>query len=264
MAFEPLADGHDGYYRPSQRRIAINTAVAINQQAAALAHELAHALVRLDHQPDDPQLGYASEELVAESVVFCPGCCESPMATGPGVRDSCHRRCGDGGDGRSESGPRGPGSVGRRRSYLAPRPMPLSGLHSHLAPERVAVAAVSARHARSRRSPHRKESEMGFRRYVAMPAVLAMVLVMVVVPYRRRPRSLTRGTSRSRTASRMTCAGSRFATTSMPAGTSATGRARATSTRRSSASPPSRPAGPSPTSRPARRSRSSSTSSTWM
>ena len=31
-------------------------------------HELAHALVRLDHQPDDPELDYATEELVAESV----------------------------------------------------------------------------------------------------------------------------------------------------------------------------------------------------
>jgi hypothetical protein len=31
VAFEPLADGHDGYYRPSDRRIAISTAVAVNQ-----------------------------------------------------------------------------------------------------------------------------------------------------------------------------------------------------------------------------------------
>jgi antirestriction protein ArdC len=70
VAFELLADGHDGYYRPNQRRIAISTRVAINQQAAALAHELAHALVRLEREPDDPQLSYASEELVAESVAF--------------------------------------------------------------------------------------------------------------------------------------------------------------------------------------------------
>jgi antirestriction protein ArdC len=33
-------------------------------------HELAHAIVRLDRRPDDPELDYASEELVAESVAF--------------------------------------------------------------------------------------------------------------------------------------------------------------------------------------------------
>ena len=37
-----------------ERRIAINTAVAVNQQAAALVHELAHALVRLDHHTTTP------------------------------------------------------------------------------------------------------------------------------------------------------------------------------------------------------------------
>ena len=56
--------------RPAERRIAINPAVAVNQQAAALVHELAHALVRLDHHEDDPELDYATEELVAESVAF--------------------------------------------------------------------------------------------------------------------------------------------------------------------------------------------------
>ena len=35
-------------------------------------HELAHALVRADRQDDDPELDYASEELVVESVVFSP------------------------------------------------------------------------------------------------------------------------------------------------------------------------------------------------
>jgi len=33
-----------------------------------LCHELAHALVRQDRQPEDPKLEYAEEELVAESV----------------------------------------------------------------------------------------------------------------------------------------------------------------------------------------------------
>jgi antirestriction protein ArdC len=35
-----------------------------------LIHELAHAQVRLDHQPEDPALDYATEELVAESVAY--------------------------------------------------------------------------------------------------------------------------------------------------------------------------------------------------
>ena len=70
---EPMRDGCDGYFHPAERRIAINPAVSVNQQAAALAHELAHALVRLDRQADDPALDYASEELVAESVA-CTVC----------------------------------------------------------------------------------------------------------------------------------------------------------------------------------------------
>src|SRR3954447_21167302 len=60
----------DGYFDPRERRIAINPARSINQQAAALVHELAHALVRLDRQAEDPALTYAVEELVAESVAL--------------------------------------------------------------------------------------------------------------------------------------------------------------------------------------------------
>jgi antirestriction protein ArdC len=70
VGWEALRDGCDGLYDPRERRIAITTRVAVNQQAAALVHELAHALVRLDHHPDDPALDYATEELVAESVAF--------------------------------------------------------------------------------------------------------------------------------------------------------------------------------------------------
>ncbi len=44
--------------------------MAVNQQAATLVHELAHALVRADRQDDDPTLDYAAEELVVESVAF--------------------------------------------------------------------------------------------------------------------------------------------------------------------------------------------------
>ena len=67
---EPMRTGSDGFYDHRERRIAINPAIAVNQQAAALAHELAHALVRLDHQPVDAAMDYATEELVAESVAL--------------------------------------------------------------------------------------------------------------------------------------------------------------------------------------------------
>jgi antirestriction protein ArdC len=68
VQWEPMPAGYDGWYRPREQRIAVNTEMAVNQQAAALVHELAHALVDLDRQADDPALDYATEELVAESV----------------------------------------------------------------------------------------------------------------------------------------------------------------------------------------------------
>lgn len=37
---------------------------------ATLIHELAHVLVRFDHEEEDPKLTYAQEELVVESVAF--------------------------------------------------------------------------------------------------------------------------------------------------------------------------------------------------
>jgi hypothetical protein len=48
--------------------VTINDDQSVNAQVSVLCHELAHALVRHDHQDDDPQLGYPEEELVAESV----------------------------------------------------------------------------------------------------------------------------------------------------------------------------------------------------
>jgi hypothetical protein len=63
---EPMRAGCDGVYDHGARRIALNPAIAVNQQAVALAH----ALVRLDHQPGDPVLDYATEALVAESVAL--------------------------------------------------------------------------------------------------------------------------------------------------------------------------------------------------
>lgn len=68
VAFEALAEGHDGSYRPGARQITINDRPSVNQQVTALVHELAHALVDLDRRDEDPELDYASGELVAESV----------------------------------------------------------------------------------------------------------------------------------------------------------------------------------------------------
>jgi antirestriction protein ArdC len=65
----PAAHGL-GYYDPRTKRIVISGDVAINEQVSVLCHELAHALVRADHQDGDRELDYASEELVAESVAF--------------------------------------------------------------------------------------------------------------------------------------------------------------------------------------------------
>jgi antirestriction protein ArdC len=70
ISFEPIAGGASGYYEPATKRIVIDSNMAINQQVSVACHELAHALVRADHQDDDPELDYASEELVVESVAF--------------------------------------------------------------------------------------------------------------------------------------------------------------------------------------------------
>jgi len=69
IAFESL-DGPDGLCDHGARRIAVERDLAPNGQVAACAHELAHALVRVDRQDDDPKLTYAQEELVVESIAF--------------------------------------------------------------------------------------------------------------------------------------------------------------------------------------------------
>jgi antirestriction protein ArdC len=60
----------DGRYIHATRAIEIDDMLSGNQRVLALAHELAHALVRADRQEDDPKLGYAGEEWVAECVAF--------------------------------------------------------------------------------------------------------------------------------------------------------------------------------------------------
>jgi antirestriction protein ArdC len=68
VVYKPLEHGHGGSCDPAAKILTINSGQAINAQVDVACHELAHALVRHDRDDDDPQLGYAEEELVAESV----------------------------------------------------------------------------------------------------------------------------------------------------------------------------------------------------
>lgn len=70
VSFAAIAGGARGFYEPATKRIVIESQMSANQQAATICHELAHALVRAEQESDDPDLAYASEELVAESVAF--------------------------------------------------------------------------------------------------------------------------------------------------------------------------------------------------
>ena len=92
--FEPLRDlaasigvsvrvgevpaGAGGCYRTDGKEIGlqpISSEISPNQQVKTLIHELAHALVRLDRREEDPDLGYAEEEVVVECVAatVCSG-----------------------------------------------------------------------------------------------------------------------------------------------------------------------------------------------
>lgn len=68
VVYKPLAEGHGGSCDPKGKVLTINSDQAVNAQVDVACHELAHALVRHDRQETDPKLGYAEEELVAESV----------------------------------------------------------------------------------------------------------------------------------------------------------------------------------------------------
>lgn len=70
VLLHPVAGAAHGFYEPPAQRIVIDDTYPTNSQIATFCHELAHALVRLDHQDTDPKLSYAQEELVAESVSF--------------------------------------------------------------------------------------------------------------------------------------------------------------------------------------------------
>ena len=77
-----IASGADGFYRHADRTIAVEAQHPANRRVKTLIHELAHALVRADRRDDDPELDYAGEELVAETVAYCA--CRSSGIPDPG------------------------------------------------------------------------------------------------------------------------------------------------------------------------------------
>ncbi len=70
VTFAPIASGADGFYDPITKAIVVEAGHPANRQVKTLVHELAHALVRADHQPDDPALDTPAEELVAETTAY--------------------------------------------------------------------------------------------------------------------------------------------------------------------------------------------------
>ncbi len=74
ISWEAMSGQCHGYLDPGSWRIGIDTRLSGNGKVKTLCHELAHALIRLERQPQDPELDYAGEELVVESVAYtCVG-----------------------------------------------------------------------------------------------------------------------------------------------------------------------------------------------
>jgi antirestriction protein ArdC len=67
--FEEL-NGPAGYCDPVAKHIVLDHGLTKNGQVKTFIHELAHALVREDRQDGDPDLTYAQEELVVESIAM--------------------------------------------------------------------------------------------------------------------------------------------------------------------------------------------------
>jgi antirestriction protein ArdC len=59
-----------GWYAPATKTIRVCDDLTPNGQVHTAVHELAHALVRIERQEGDPDLDYATEELVVESVTY--------------------------------------------------------------------------------------------------------------------------------------------------------------------------------------------------
>ncbi len=72
VVYRQLERGHGGSCDPAAKVLTINDEPSVNAQVSVTCHELAHALVRYDRRDDDPKLGYAAEELVAEPGRFLP------------------------------------------------------------------------------------------------------------------------------------------------------------------------------------------------
>ncbi len=70
VGFESMSGGRCGYFDTRGNRIAVNDQLSRNGQVKTLVHELAHALTHDTRNVAAPQLDYASEELVVESVAF--------------------------------------------------------------------------------------------------------------------------------------------------------------------------------------------------
>lgn len=70
VTYRDLGADAGGFYDPRTKAIVLNETRAVNAQVKTLIHELGHALTRADRRPDDPQLDYASEELIVESVAL--------------------------------------------------------------------------------------------------------------------------------------------------------------------------------------------------
>lgn len=73
VIFEEIPGAAAGYHEPSSGRIVIDNGIehSPNAQVSTLIHEVSHALVRLEHNHDDPKLSYAEEEVVVEAVAYC-------------------------------------------------------------------------------------------------------------------------------------------------------------------------------------------------
>jgi antirestriction protein ArdC len=70
----PLPGSAHGCYEPDTGRITIDAGLSANARVKTRCHELAHALIRRERQDDDPELDYAGEELVVESIAYtCVG-----------------------------------------------------------------------------------------------------------------------------------------------------------------------------------------------